>query len=144
MKFSTSPAARSEEKRLFLQAKFICSNDKTQNVFSLMLITHCQKTHIATFEENSLSGKQPVFCCRIVVAFLWFLLLLFNFLEIQVTPNFFSFFFFFFNKQHKIIRYRAWQTERNKLFRRFGYNEKFNFLQFSFRITCYSCYLFSL
>ena len=35
-----------EEKRLFSQAKFIFSNDKTQNVFSLMLTTHCQKnTH---------------------------------------------------------------------------------------------------
>ena len=77
-----------------------------------------------------------MFCCGIVVAFLWFLLLLFKFFESQVTRNFFSFLFFFFNKQQKVIRYRAWQTERNKLFRRFGYNEKFNFLQFSFRITC--------
>ena len=30
-----------EEKRLFSQAKFVFSNDKTQNVFSLMSITHC-------------------------------------------------------------------------------------------------------
>ena len=76
-----------------------------------------------------------MFCCGIVVAFLWFLLLLFKFFESRVTRNFF-FLFFFFNKQQKVIRYRAWQTERNKLFGRFGYNEKFNFLQFSFRITC--------
>lgn len=89
------------------------------------------------------SGKQPVFCYGIVVAFLRFLLLLFNFFESQVTPNFFSFFFFSINSKRQLDT-EPHKLSCNKLFRRFGYNDKFNFLQVSFSITCYSCYLFSL
>ena len=60
------------------------------------------------------------YCCCFLMVFVAV-----KFFESQVTPNFFS--FFFFNKQQKVIRYRAWQTERNKLFRRFGYSENLIF-----------------